>query len=112
MVIDCYISNLHTYEVVDGPLFTASGIEQIRELLRVVDAFQAKLLADGKPPVIGDDLKVLYCRRPAPRTDDKVSPHDAADSLLKHFWSSPVPRPSSEEFLRLLTNEQTTSHTK
>jgi hypothetical protein len=104
VVMDCYISNLHTYEVVDGPIFSATDVEPIRELLRVVDQCQARLLADGKPPVIGDNLKILYCGRPAPRTDDRVLPHDAADTLLKHFWVSPVPRPSSEEFLRLFTH--------
>jgi hypothetical protein len=104
LVMDCYIVGLHTYEVVDGPVFTALDIEQIRELLRVIDEYQLKLLADGKPPFIGDNLKVLYCGRPAPGTDDKLLPHDAADTLLKHFWASPVHRPSSEEFLRLFSD--------
>ncbi|OJA84432.1 hypothetical protein [Burkholderia ubonensis] len=101
VIMDCYIANLHIYEVVDGPIFTAGNIKHIRELLCVADEFQAKLLADGRPPTIGDNLKVLYCGRPAPRTDDKIQPHDAAEELLKHFWASSVPRPRGEEFLRL-----------
>lgn len=101
LLIDCFISGLRTYEVLDGPVFTAANIAQIRELLRVADECQTRLLADGRPPSIGDNLKVLYCRRPAPRTDDKLLPHDAAEELLRHFWGAPVPRPDSQEFLRL-----------
>ncbi|WP_146166254.1 hypothetical protein [Trinickia symbiotica] len=107
VVVDCYVVGLHTYEVADSPIVTAGKIEEIRELLRVVDQYQNKLLADARPPAIGDNLKVLYCGRPAPRTDAKIQPHDAAEELLKHFWASPVPRPDSEEFLRLFENAST-----
>jgi hypothetical protein len=104
IVMDCYISDLHTYQILDGPVFAAANIELIREFLHVADECQTKLLADGKPPIIGDNLKVLYCGRPAPRTDEMDLPYDAADALLKHFWVSSVPRPNSEGFLRLFEN--------
>jgi len=100
LLLDCFIVGLHTYEVCDGPFFAAANIAQIRELVRVADECQTRLLADGRPPAIGDNLKILYCCRPAPRTDDKLLPHDAAEELLKHYWAQPVPG-TREEFLHL-----------
>jgi hypothetical protein len=93
-VVDCEICGLRTYEVLDAPIFTSANIEQIHEIVRVTDKYQAKLTEVGI-------TAVFYCSKPAPRTDNQIHPFDAARELLAYYWNSFVAKANSEKFLQL-----------
>ncbi|WP_146166262.1 hypothetical protein [Trinickia symbiotica] len=99
VIVMYYDAGRATYDVIDGPVFTAANINQICSVLHVADNF-----ADGRPLAAGDNPKVFYCGKPAPRTDD-IHPFDAAKELVDHFLKSSNCKINSHGFLRLFDAE-------